>query len=108
MVEDKLKRLVVNIPEKTHAELLICLKHDDIRNQSQFFRDIIAAYIDKDPLFLDFIHALKERKNKRNKKRNKIIKKLIKEGQDLMNDLALNPDEIENIFDILEENNIDV
>jgi|688.fasta_scaffold434793_3 hypothetical protein len=108
MVEDKLKRFIVNVTEKQHAELIICLKDDDFKSQSQFFRDIIEAYTNKDPLLLNFIDDLKVKRNARNKKRNKLNRKLLKDGQELMKDLALNKEEIENIFDILEENNIDV
>ena len=67
MIEDKLKRLVVNVTEKSHAELVISLKQDDFVNQSDFFRTIINCYINKDPLFLDFIDSIKVKRSARNK-----------------------------------------
>ena len=108
MIEDKLKRMVVNVSEKSHAELVIALKLDDFVSQSDFFRTIINCYLDKDPLFLDFIDSIKIKRSARNKKINKRNRQLLKEGEELLKDFSLNPDEIENIFDILEENNIDI
>lgn len=108
MCEDKLKKLFIMFPEKTHLDFVIRLKNDDFPNQSQFFREIIYAYLNKDPLFLDFIDSIKLRKSRYNKKRIPKNRKLIDDGELVMKDFGLDQEEIENIFDILEQNDIDL
>jgi len=108
MCEDKLKKLFITFPEKTHVDFIIRLKNDDFPNQSQFFREIIYAYINKDPLFLDFIDSIKLKKSKYNKNRNPKNRKLIEDGELIIKDFGLDQEEIENIFDILEQNDIDL
>jgi len=108
MVSDKLKRIALHFPEKTQVDFLIRLRYDDFKGQTDFFREVICAYLNNDPHILNFVESLKLKKSNRNKKRNKENRKLINDGQQIMKEFALDKDEIENIFDILEENNIDL
>ena len=78
------------------------------RHQRQHYAQLHGRHGDEDPLFLDFIDSIKIKRSARNKKINKRNRQLLKEGEELLKDFSLNPDEIENIFDILEENNIDI
>ena len=108
MVSDKLKRIALHFPEKTQIDFLIRLRYDDFKGQTDFFREVIYAYLNNDPHILDFVESIKAKKSIQNKKRNKQNRKLINDGQQILKEFALDKEEIENIFDILEENNIDL
>ena len=81
-----------------HAKLILKLRHDGV-TQSKFFRAIIAGYLDGDERIQSYIDEIKPQgKQKRAKS-----KKLRDEGRQTMKDFGLNDGEIENIFDLIEE-----
>ena len=97
------KKIVFYESDKRYADLKIRLQHDKL-SQARFFRGIMSGYLDKDPDILNFVDKLKssEAKNPQSKKRNKQIRELINTGIGKADKILLDPDEIENIFDILE------
>ena len=97
------KKIVFYDSDKRYADLKIRLQHDKL-SQARFFRGIMSGYLDKDPDILNFVDKLKssEAKNHQSKKRNKQIRELINTGIGKADKILLDPDEIENIFDILE------
>ena len=98
------KKIVFYDSDKRYADFKIRLGHDKL-SQARFFRGILTGYLDKDPDVLNFIDKLKssEAKTTHNKKRNKQIRQLINKGIERAEKVLLDPEEIENIFDILEE-----
>ena len=92
------KKIVFSDTDHRHAQLLIRLKHDGLK-QSEFFRAIVGGYIEGDERLQSYIDDI----STLSKKRKKSSKALRNNGKELLNDLALNAGEIENIFDILEE-----
>ena len=96
------KRVVFRENDQTHANLRIRLHYDGIK-QSDFFRGCIEAYLNQDTEFEDFIETLKLKKSSQSKNKQAKSKKLKEKGKELSNELALNPNEIENIFDMIEE-----
>jgi hypothetical protein len=108
MVENKLKRIAIHFPEKTQIDFYIKLKEDGFKSQTDFFRHIMYSYINNDPLLLDYLESVKIKHSNRNKKLNKIKRELINEGEELKRDFGLNQEEIQNIFDLIEENNKDL
>ncbi len=97
------KKVVFYDSDKRYADLKIRLQHDNI-SQANFFRSILTGYLSQDPDILNFVDKIKKRKDKKpaSKKRNKEIKELIKVGSDRAEKILLDENEIENIFDILE------
>ena len=95
--------LTFGIDSKLHENLKIRLYYDQIRNQSQFFRMCVESYLAQDKLFMEFFDVAKVEMKTQSKNRSTKSRKLRHKGKDLMRDLALSPDELENIFDILEE-----
>lgn len=63
----------------------------------------MESYLEQAPLFMDFLDDYKINKKVQSKKRVRISKNLRDQGKKLLGDLALTPDDVENIFDILEE-----
>jgi len=92
------KRIVFTENDHRHAQLIIKLKHDGLR-QSEFFRLLISGYLQDNPLIQDFI----EERKPQSKKHKKKSKKLMAKGSALVADFGLNSGEIENIFDLIEE-----
>ena len=98
--DNRKKIMFYDSPER-HARLKIRCGHDGI-NQSQFLRMVVTGYIDGDKNIVDFIYRCKEKYGLQGKsKRNKSFK-LQQVGLQASQEMALGNDEIENIFDILE------
>ena len=97
------KKVVFYDSDKRYADLKIRLSHDGL-TQAKFFRGVLTGYLSQDPDILNFIDKLKSQHNKKavDKKRDKETRQLINVGNDKLNKLLLDEEEIENIFDILE------
>lgn len=96
------KKIVFYDTDKRHAELKIRLKYDQL-TQAEFFRTLIGGYLAKDKDILSFLHKYMEESGKQSKSNLVKNRQLIAAGRDIESKFALNEDEIENIFDILEE-----
>jgi len=88
---------------KLHENLKIRLHYDQIATNSQFYRMVAESYLAQDARFMAWFDEAKieykiQSKNRRNKAKN-----LRDKGDNLMKELALTERDIENIFDILEE-----
>ena len=92
------KRVVFTENDHKHAKFILKLKYDGF-TQSAFFRHIIDGYINENDALLAFVAEIKPQ-SKRKKAKSK---KLRDKGKKTLVDLALNDGEIENIFDILEQ-----
>ena len=92
------KRIVFTESDHNHAKLILKLKHDGL-TQAAFFRSLMGAYIEGDPRIQSVIDDLKTQ----SQKHKKGSQKLRTRGIQNLKELALNNDEIENIFDLLEE-----
>ena len=96
------KKIVFYDSEKNHAELKIRLHYDGL-TQSAFFREVVAGYVSQDENIVKFIQEVKERSDTQSKKKMKKISKMNKAKKQTVQKFALDESEIENIFDILEE-----
>ena len=88
--------------DKNHADLKIRLHYDGLR-QNEFFRLMMRKYIYKDENMMKIIDKYKEEKGSQSALNRKKSKRLIEKGRGLQNQLALNPEDVETIFDILEK-----
>jgi len=94
------KKINIYINDASHADLRIKLRYYDI-SQSEFLRVAIESLIEENPKMLNLIlDKLENRKSARKKKK---ILQDVEEKEQIINDFALNQEEIENIFDILEK-----
>jgi hypothetical protein len=92
------KRIVFTDSDHRHAQLVIRLRHDGI-TQSGFFRHLIGAYIEGDKR----LQALVDEIGGQSKNRQSKSRKLRTTGKRNLKDHALNEGEIENIFDLIEQ-----
>tara|TARA_R100001594_G_scaffold143236_1_gene190965 strand:- start:392 stop:724 length:333 start_codon:yes stop_codon:yes gene_type:complete len=95
--------LSFSLNSKLHENLKIRLYYDEIKTQSEFFRYCVESYLGQDPLFMNFLDDYKVNKKIQSKARATKSRKLRKQGAKILHDLSLTHQEIENIFDILEE-----
>lgn len=92
------KKIVFTDTDHRHAQFLVRLNHDGLK-QSQFFRAIITAYINSDARIQEYIDEVSEFSLKKKQK----SKQLRSKGRSTASDLGLQDTEIENIFDLIEE-----
>lgn len=98
----KEKQVAFSIPENEKAKFKVQLQYDSL-TQGQFLKGIMTGYIEKDMDLMKFIAKLKaELKVQSRIPRNKVEKNM-KERKATINKFALEDDEVENIFDILEQ-----
>ena len=98
------KKVIFYDSDKRYADLKIRLQHDGL-SQAKFFRSILTGYLAQDPDLLNFIDKVKVEKGKKSnsKKRNKEIRELINAGNEKTEKILLDENDIENIFDMLED-----
>ena len=96
------KKIVFYDSDKRHADLKIRLHYDGL-TQSAFFRGMVSGYLSQDEGIVNFISILKEEKDSQSASKKNKIKKMTKLRQETIDKFALKGDEIESIFDILEE-----
>ena len=96
------KKIMFYDTDKRQADLKIRLQHDSL-TQSAFFRAIISGYLDKDTRIVEYINDYKFDNNVQNKADRKTVNKLIKAGKQMEKTHGLAEDELENIFDMIEQ-----
>jgi len=101
------KKVVFYDSPKRHAEMKIKLHYDRL-TQGEFFRNFITGYIEEDPLLIEFIQRYKEEKGKQSKTQIRKVRKEYKKMGEEKAKYNLGENEIEDIFDILEQENPDL
>jgi len=96
------KKIMFYDTDKRHADLKIRLQHDSL-TQSAFFRAMISGYLDKDTRIMQYVDDYKFDNNIQNKADRKTVSKLIKVGKQMEKTHGLGDDELEDIFDIIEQ-----
>lgn len=90
------KRIVFTDTDHRHAQLLVRLRTDGMK-QSQFFRSLITGYIEQDERIVSYFDEVKDQSKERKAKSNK----LRKSGKKLMSSSGFSHDQIEDIFDMI-------
>ena len=96
------KKIVFNETDSRHAELKIKLHYDGLK-QGEFFRAIVEAYLSEDENMIKFISSYKEKNNKQGKRKRTLVNKGRREAKDTKSKFALDKNDIESIFDLLEK-----
>ena len=107
MTLKKEKQVAFSVPENEKAKFKVQLQYDSL-TQGQFLKGVMDGYIKKNSNLMKFIGELKKKlKVQSLVPRNKVEKNL-KERKSTINKFALEDDEVENIFDILEQEHPDL
>jgi len=108
MSDDKdKKRVYVYMDEQQHVKLKIRLNYLGI-SMSEFVRVCGDGLLNQHPIMEQFMDHYRETSEKFSKKAAKKAKKDREDSNKIMDDLGLNIDDIENIFDIIEEDHPEI
>tara|TARA_R110000824_G_scaffold192927_2_gene375154 strand:+ start:827 stop:1147 length:321 start_codon:yes stop_codon:yes gene_type:complete len=88
---------------RLHEDLKIRMHYDGFKTQSEFFRACVTAYLEKNDKFMEFVDFYKGDEKLQSKANIRKSTKLREEGKDLMKKLGITEDDVENIFDLIEE-----
>lgn len=100
--ENKNKKIVFESNTHKHAQLKIRLEYDSL-TQAEFFRSLIDGYLNKDIRILKFIDSYKAEKGKDSKRNTKYREKDLQKGDDLLQKFGIKDTELDNIFDLIEQ-----
>ena len=100
--KDKKKRIIFDDSTMRHAQLKIRLEYDGL-TQAEFFRCLLTGYLNKDAKILSFLDNYKQENKKHSKRKSKLQKDNLKKSDDLLQKFSIKDDELENIFDLIEE-----
>ena len=101
------KKITFYDSDKSHADLRIRLQYDGMK-QSEFFRAVVTAYLEKNDHFMAFLDEYMSDNEVRSENKRKKIKKANKKEKEVKSKFALNEGEIDSIFDMLEEEHPDL
>ncbi len=96
------KKFMFYDTEERQAALRIRCQYDGI-NQSQFFRMMITGYLEGDSSINDYMLKCKERFSIQGKHKRDYINRKNKDAANTKNKFALDSNEIESIFDMIEQ-----
>ena len=94
------RSISLSIPDDTYKRLLIKIRHENL-NWKRFFNMMIEGFLQDDSGIMEYIDY--QMADIRSKKRTKIIQKERKMVQDTIDVFGLDKDDINSIYDILEE-----
>ena len=100
------KNVVFADDDQIYAKFLIKLKYDGITRNS-FFREIVRAYLDEEENIYNFVQKYKDKHKSQSNRLRKIIQKEKNLEKKIGDKFSLSDDEIEDIFDILEQESPD-
>ena len=92
------KRVVFMENDHRHAQMVLKLKYLRL-TQAAFFRHVITGLINDDPRIVEFTNEIAfTSKTKKDK-----AEKLQRQGQEKMKDLGLSENDVDDIFDMIEQ-----
>ncbi len=96
------KKIIFYDSDKRHADLKIRLQYDGLK-QGEFFKAVMTAYLEKDGDFMKFLDRYKRDNETMDKTKMRKQEKIKKREKELKTKFSLEDNEIESIFDMLEE-----
>ena len=107
MISDKLKKVVFSVKENDKVQFKLQL-HIDGLSQRQFFHNVIQSYIEKDEHLMKYIEHLKLKLKSQSKANIDKTRKNLADIRVIKDEFAMGDDEVESIFDILEQEHPDL
>ena len=102
MTEERkgVRSIQLSVPDDTYKRLLIKIRHENL-NWKRFFNMIIQGFLEDEPAIMDYIDY--QMADIRAKKRTKILQKERIKTKDTIDIFGLDNEDINDIYDILEE-----
>ena len=101
------KKFMFYDTEERQAALRIRCQYDGI-TQSQFFRMMMTGYLNNDSLIFEYLSKFKEEHQIQGRQKRAYIDKMQKEHESTKKKFALDKNEIESIYDLLEEEGVSI
>ncbi len=101
------KKVVFYETDKRHADLKVRLRYDGL-TQQKFFNSIITGYLEQQEEIVKFIAKLKDQSGIHSKAKRAKSKRMYERRSSTIDKFALNSDEIESIFDMIEKEKEDL
>jgi len=93
--------------DTVYVNLIMKLEYEKL-TKTEFFRAIVDGFINDDKHITAFIEEYKETKQVDNKRSRGMIKKEREKSDEINKKFALSPEDIENIFDLIDGGEVDV
>lgn len=106
MTEKKVK-IMFSVSERTKADFKIRLQYDSM-TQVKFFNSIMEGYLEKDEDLMRYMNKFKKNNSIQNNEQRTKIEKNIQKAKETKSKFSLGDEEVENIFDILEQEHPDL
>ena len=90
------KRIVFTETDHRHAQLILRLKHDNLK-QSEFFRSLLTGYIEQDERIQSYVDEISRQSQKKIAK----SRKLRATGHAKKGSIGLSNDDVTDIFDLI-------
>lgn len=94
------RSLTFTLPDKMYMDLLIKIRHENL-GWKRFFSFLIQGFLDDDPKIMEYLDS--RMKNIRAKSRTKVLVKEREMAEETKKKFGLDEDEIQNIYDLFEE-----
>jgi len=88
---------------RLHEDFKIRMHYDGFKTQSEFFRACVVSYLEKNEKFMEFLDFYRGDQKLQSKANIKKSSRLRQNGKDLMKNLGITDDDVENIFDLIQE-----
>ena len=105
MLKDKRISLLLN--KEQLFKFRIKLESDNI-TQSNFLRFFIDSYLNESKEVLSLVEKIKLNSGNYTKAEQRFVKKMISEREEIIKQFGLNKEEVESIFDLIEEEHPDL
>ena len=99
--------LYIDSQDSVYVRLIMKLEYEKL-TKTEFFRAIVHGFIDDDKDITSFVERYKERKEIDSKRSRRMIRKEREKADAIDKKFALSPEDIENIFDLIESEDDDV
>jgi hypothetical protein len=99
--------LYYDATDTVYVNLIMKLEYEKL-TKTEFFRALVEGFIEDNKHISAFIEEYKESKQIDNKRSRRMIKKEREKAEDINNKFSLSPEDIENIFDLIDGGEVDV
>jgi hypothetical protein len=94
------KRIHFYADKDAHIRFRTSLEKHNM-TMSEFLRACCEAVSEDDRSMIDFLNSYKEKSEKHSKKKSKILKKDLEKSDNLLEDLGIDENDIESLFDFI-------
>lgn len=104
--DDREVAVLLKVNKVLRFDLILRLKYYNL-SMTSFFRICVDSFLNKDPLFMNYLHSVLEAK-KVTKKNMKKYNSSVQKGKEMSDLFVLEDDEIEKFYDLIDKEQPDL